>query len=742
MGIEQYNVVYEIGNPDDVWGYSNQPDSYIWALASSMADYSVNTNVIYNSALKAFMLKPLPGSTDMTLTTAWESVIGSWKNITPPDLIGTFARQYHAIDWGIKSVNPALLSADGSFSVYIRRPKMKTPPADEYQTIEINDGTTSRKFKFYRTGLIEFLTDGTITETRNVTGEDLQAWKESNVIVLDFYTIGTMDGMQKILITSPLIGSAIVTDRVITANAYIQVNGKYAALVGVSLYTFPTSGVIVLNSMSQLTNGADDSATTPELKIYPPLTIGTTITDTYSWIGSVGEMRFKPTLTIASTGTSPVLIQAFQFGFAHAFTDPAVSADWYNITPYVVSMNESVNDELVDRQIDLELFFPDDAASTQFQTYYLASSSNPFLPAVAFRYGVYDSTNTLVLARAGLMRLGEESHADGAFSAINATVQSRLKVQMESDALVMPCINGENVTSYWTKALAVAGFNPVAVTVDDTGFFPDTGWDYDKIETGAGKSIAEFLKDIAKIRNMVIDDNDYQTILIRPSISATISTYILTTESAGYDDNEKVVSLSREFGNPDYCNSISIITDGEQKQEIYRAWSPEAITADKRIIHRTLERGDLSIAGETEASNELKKILELTETVVCELPPTGCVTLWPGTTQILINTDEVFAMGSPDNNNYIVSEVNLQVTTAGEASVINGTAVGKRKVNAVTINTESGFFPQGGKAAREAIQRNNGAWKTKEVAKKNKPKAIKTLKPSMKAKIIKSKAGN
>lgn len=740
MGIEKYNIVYEIGNPQDVWGYQNTPDSYIYTLASSMANYSINEDVIYNSALRAFMLKPLPGSTNMTLTTTWTDVLGSWKNITPPDLIGTFARQYHAVDWGIRSVNDEFLEADGSFSVYIRRPKMKTPPSDEYQTIELNDTVTSRKFKFWRDGRIELYTDGTLVQTLNVNGDDIQRWKESNVVILDFYTIGTFDGTLKMLITSPLFSNPLIVDRVITAKSYIQINGKYAALVGVSLYTFPVSGSIELNSMSQLTNGADDSASTPQLRIFPPAAVGTTITPSYSWIGATDKKRFKPTIEIASTGTNPCLIQAFEFGYYHDFTDPAISVDWYNITPYVVSMSESVNDEITDREIDLELFFPDDTAATTFQSYYLLSSNNPFLPGVAFRYGVYDSLNNLVLARAGLMKLGEESHADGDFSTISATVYSRLKVQMAGDALTMPVTNGANVALYWVQALGVAGFNPDYITVSDSGFFPDYGWDYDKLETGAGKTIEEYLRDVAKMRNMVLDDNDYNTILVRPTITSPITTYIMTTESSGYYDSEKVVSLSREFGNPEYCNSIAILQDGEQKQEVYRAWSPDAITADKQMIHRTLERSDLSVSGETEALTELQKVLELTETVTVELASTGCVALWPGTSQFLIQTDEVFAMGSPDNKNYIVSEVNLDFITAGDTSIIQGTAIGKRKVNAVSIYTDSGFYPQGGRDAKEAQARNNGAWKTKEVAKKQKPKAKKTVKPSTKAKVIKSKS--
>lgn len=715
--IKKYGMKFYIGNPDNVWGYPEHPDSYIWAVASAMANYSLNTDVIYNSSLKAFMLKPLPGTTNMSLLN-WDVVAGNFKTLTPPDLTGTFARQYNAVDWGYKS-KTNIITADGSFSVYIRRPKMKIRPADEYQTIEINTGLGvgdySVKFKFYLNGTIEFLHNGTVTGTTNVSAEDLQTWKESNVIILDFYTIGN----QKIVITSPLFKNAIVTDRYVNAPGYIQINGKYAALVGVSIYTFPTSGSMVWNSMSVLTDGSDESAITPELRIFPPPAVGSTVTATYDY---PADGLFKATLTINSTGTNPVLIQAAEFGFKHAWVDPDTFADWYEITAWVNAMSVSVGEEINDRQIKMNMLFLNNTEISNFSSYYNSCSSNPFVPAAAFKIMMTDlDTDEEIPQLGGLMRTGTDTHTDGEFYATECTVLSRLNTNLCGDALTFPIPVGKDIETWWKDALAVAGFFPDNVTCLDSGTFPDTGWDYDKLERGEGKTAGEYLRGIAQSRGFIMDDATEDIIAIRPTQIGSPVIIPVTTEFS-ITTAQMIEGIAVDFGNPEYFNSVSIIEDTDRAQWIYRAYCPDAIAQDKRIINNVINRTDLNQTGEAEATIELKKCQEKCYTCTVDIPAFGITSFWIGTAAIGVTTTQNYAMGNPNGKIFPLTDINLNYNNHGTFWTITGTVTGKTRQSTMpTIVTEKTFYPLGGEAAKSR-EINNGAWKQKEKIKKEKPK--------------------
>jgi hypothetical protein len=734
MSIKNYELKCWIANPEQVWGYSAKPDSYVWAVASALSNYSKNTNVIYNSSLKAFMLKPLPGATNMTLTSLWTSVAGSWKNILPPDLTGTtFARQYHKVDWGIKSASNIILY-DSSFSVYIRRPKIKIRPSDEYTTIELNDGTGtgnySRKFKFYLDGTIEFLTNGTVTQSLNVSSEDLQKWRESNVIQLDFYTLGN----GKILITSPLFSDAFITDRVIDVNAYIQINGKYAALVGFSLYTFPTTGSMVWNSMGINTDGSDESGVTPVLRIFPEPPTGNTVTATYTY---PANGTFKATLAIAGTGRNPVLIQAAEFGFKHTWST-IESIDWYNISQYVTGMTERVGEDITDREINLSLMFKNNTEAQAFSTSYLLCSGNPFVASAAFLYEIIDpDTAAPVYSREGIMKLSQEAHSDGEFYIAEANIYSRLFTNLSGDAMSLPVTCGANPAAWWVDALGVGGFHPDYISCADlSSFFADSGWDYDKLERGDGKTMSEYLRELARSRGYILDDKTAGQIAIRELLPAAPTVFELTTESDITDLTTSVEGITREFGSSDYCNSLAIIEDKGAAQWIHRAYCPAAITADHRIIHQVISRNDLTLTGTGEAVIELQKKLQLTESVTVDIPPLGLNNLWPGSSSIYISTAHTFAMGSPNGKTYPVIDVDMSFNSEGVYWTITGTITGKRNISTISISSESTYYPIGGEAAK-AREINNGAWKQKEKAKKEKHKKKKHVSPKKKVKLAK-----
>lgn len=730
MGIEKYNLTCKIAKPADVWGYASRPDSFVWTLASSMSNYSNSPgrNVIYNSALKCFMLRPIPGSTNMLLAN-WDIITGKWLQRVPTDLNGTFLRQYEMVDWGIES-KTAIIRVDGCFSIYIRRPPYKNTAIDdsEYQTIGLNDGTTERKFKFWRNGTIEFLTNGTQTETRTVKQSDIQKWRDSNVVQLDFYTLGNAGGVTKMLITSPILSEAIVVDKVVSDSvaSKIIINGKNGALVGYSQYTFVTSGDLVFNSMSELTDGTADSGVSPQVRSFPAPAVGNTVTSALAWITSgSGKAVFKPIVTFTGSGYNPILTQAIEFGFIHTWTAPASPVTWYDISENVVSISESIPDNITGRTMTIELVFTDTTKAQAFKDNFALCSSNPFTPACAFEYILVQGSTTL-LVHGGILQIGNEIHANDQFATLTCNVVSRLQAQGTSDALTVPVSCGQTAENFWKQSLAVAGINPNTVIVTDTGTFPDAGWDYDTLQMGVGDSISGYLSSIAQARGVVLDDKNVTTISVRPDPVAFPTSYTIAT-TAGYNLNQRVESLAMESGNEEYCNSLSIIMDGERYQEIFRAYCPDAIAADGRIIHRTMQRNDFAITGTQEAENEIRKILELTQQVNIDVPPTGLIALYPGTTQLNIVTDEIYGLGDINGSMLIVSEIEINIETAGDEVIFSAIANAKRKASVLTIETEQAFYAQGGQDANTA-KRDNGAWTIKQEKKKDKRKETHTHK--------------
>ena len=674
---------YWIGKPSEVWGITDYLNTYVRVAVANAQQFAATSGLVYNAALRCWMLAPTRTSPDMQLAN-WDQVLGSFTEVRPPQRAGRFLRHKGPGEWGIKSLYT--ITGTNSFSVFVQRVQNKEYELDEYVTVGLHDPAVAEwKWKFYRNGVIEILESGTVVESRMMLG-NAEQWADATEIRLDFYTLANGN----MLIACPLWQEPLLTERRITTDAYVMINGSGGqALVGFLRQQFATGGTATLNSMSHRTNG-ESRFESPGLRVFPdpPGGCSVTVTDT-EWVDGL----FKPTLTWVGDGDLPVMVQLLEFDWASEFAEPDDDA-WYEVTQWVASAEESLRQDLHSREVRVSLLFKDADEVDAFAALWTDAVENPQAPQVAFRHQVYVTGEVLPsVDRVGVLRVSDEAHDD--HTTLTATAYSRLAAYTDTDATILPAPAGLAALGFWQAALAVLGLHPSYVTTTDPDAMADPGWNYDRQEYGRGKRAGEYLRELAAARGYVLDDREGMSIAIREREPSDAAVLTLDTDNPE-ERSEGLSVLTRTAETTEYANTVEVLYETAAGiPRIARAWCEEMVWTDRRVVARVVEMRDKTLSAVDHARRELESLLLRTEKLTISLPSYGLNQLWPGETRVLLRTTEPFAIGSPADNEYTVTDVRYNLE-GGEGYITADVTVTRSDVlPGLTILTEDAFYPSG-----------------------------------------------
>ena len=707
MTFTRHATTYAIGKPSVVWGAPDEPDTYVRAVVPTVQRYAVLTNVVYNSALRCFTLAPIRSAPAMD-TDDWTVGAGTFVEFAPPDRQGTYLRQKDTGDWGLTS--DATVPGTASFSIYVKRGANKNWSAAEYLTIGLNEtGVTERKFKFWRDGRLDVLDSGTVVQSLTLADNDRQRWGEADELVLDFYTLST-EGTGRLLIASPLLSEPLVVDRGTVNAAKVVFNGSGPALIGFYEYAFATSGSIVLNSMPTRTDGAarvDD----PDLRTFPAPPGGCgVVLSSVAWVGG----KFKPTIAVTGDGANPVAIQVMEFGWRTDWTMPDEDG-WQDVTQYVRSAKERVDEEMTGREISIGFGF-DEAGAAAFRTLYAACLDNPAASEVAFRYVIPDPDPEeldALVERHGVLRLADESRAENGDHTLSATAKSRIAALGAGDATTLPMPQGLTGDVFWDYSLRTLGFHP---DYNDTGqaiAYEDPGWGYDRLEAGAGKTVVDYLRELATQRAQVIDERQGALVTIRDRTPTPYDTINVVTATP--DPDERVSSIARSVEADGYANAVEVIYEDAQGIPcIARAYAPALIAADRRVVAQVESRNDRTLSPTAEAEALLRRRLEVTERLSVDIPPYGLVQMWPGVTRLAVATANQYATVSPNGKVYIVAEADFDLEW-GDSGFVRVAVVARNAaaLTGVSISTEDGLYASGAARSENSAAADTSPWAMK-----------------------------
>jgi hypothetical protein len=624
----------------------------------------------------------------------WTVAAGTFRTFSPPDRAGTYLRQSANVDWGIES-NTAIVSTTASFSVYEKRGRDKNYALTEYLTVALHETDVERKIKFWRSGQVDILDMGSLVQTISVPAQDRQRWQEAQEVVLDFYTVSN-EGQGLMVISSPLFSQPLVVTRISVEPAKVGLTGNGQALVACVVYTFPTSGTITLPTLSA---GLDGTAgATPALRVFPSPPAGNSVVlDSIYWTGDT----FVATLRVSGDGSSPVPVQALEFGWGASVWSAPDPTKWQDISGYVVSASERVGEELHDREVTLKIGLRTDSAAAAFRALWLACQENTLTREVAFRHTVETTYGDVLVDRYGIMRLADEAHPAGETRTISASVYSRLAVQGEGDAINLPLPYGSAAT-FWPAALRVLRFPSAALSNGDTSSMTDPGWGYDADERGSGQKQGEYLRELARNRGYVLDDRE-TTLTIRRRYPVSYETIALSGTSPvpaleRYDD------LGVEVDGTDYANAVEVrYTNAAGIPSVARAYCPALIAADGRVVPRVINSSGSSVSPEEEASDALWTILQRHQRVSIKVPPFGNVTIWPGVCRVTVAPAEQFGTQTPAGAEFEVMEVDTDLEGDAAMAHISPTIVGRRidPAGMPTIATLTAHCPEMARGATE-----------------------------------------
>jgi hypothetical protein len=416
-------------------------------------------------------------------------------------------------------------------------------------------------------------------------------------------------------------------------------------------------------------------------------------------------------------GANPVAIQVLEFGWRTDWSIPDDEA-WVDITEYVQSAKERVDEEMTGREISLKFGFNETTAAA-FRAIYGDCLDNPTASEVAFRYKISNPAGGAPLVeRHGVLRLADESRAENTEHTLSAAVKSRLVTLGAGGATNLPMPQGLVGATFWDYALRVLGFHPDHNASGEALTFDDPGWGYDRLEGSAGQTAADFLRDLASQRAQVIDERVGMLVTIRDRTPATFDTINVVTTAP--DPQERVASIARSVESEKYINAVEILYEDNQGiPRIARAYAPALVANDRRVIAHVESRNDRTLSPAAEAESLLRRRLEVTERLSVDIPPFGLVTLWPGVSRLVIATTNQYATVSPNGKVFVVAEVDIDLEWGG-AGYVRVAVVGRNvaALAGITIETEDGIYPSGASRATHSEAGDISPWAMKREEKK------------------------
>jgi hypothetical protein len=234
-----------------------------------------------------------------------------------------------------------------------------------------------------------------------------------------------------------------------------------------------------------------------------------------------------------------------------------------------------------------------------------------------------------------------------------------------------------------------------------------------RLEAGAGKTVVDYLRELATQRAQVIDERQGALVTIRDRTPTPYDTINVVTATP--DPDERVASIARSVEAEGYANAVEVIYEDAQGIPcIARAYAPALIAADRRVVAQVESRNDRTLSPTAEAEALLRRRLEVTERLSVDIPPYGLVQMWPGVTRLAVATANQYATVSPNGKVYIVAEADFDLEW-GDSGFVRVAVVARNAaaLTGVSISTEDGLYASGAARSENSAAADTSPWAMK-----------------------------